>query len=251
MDEARRATDRFRDLRDDWVRQHGNQIDPHQQLHWASIALLARTLVDAGKPDQAASVMTDWWKETSAIRERGLKSISEAVQWHDDLVLAMTLRPALRQSIESLAQAMPLDRHSLQRPQWLPIMASLAIGAPWDIDLHGHLIQAMEENPEHTRLLELCLEHLVRWERWDHFQKTCQDKGEKIKRIELADAFLAIEAHRADNLPTAQQLHLQARSRYLALQDSEKRIRRDFAHHVERVFRPSIPTEDVAAMPSR
>jgi serine/threonine protein kinase len=251
MDEARRATDRFRDLRDDWVRQHGNQIDPHQQLHWASIALLARTLVDAGKPDQAASVMTDWWKETSAIRERGLKSISEAVQWHDDLVLAMTLRPALRQSIESLAQAMPLDRHSLQRPQWLPIMASLAIGAPWDIDLHGHLIQAMEENPEHTRLLELCLEHLVRWERWDHFQRVCRLESQNIKRIEMGDAFRAMEAHRADNLPTAQQLHLQARSRYLALQDSEKRIRRDFAHHVERVFRPSIPTEDVAAMPSR
>lgn len=249
IDEATRATHRFQELREDWMLQHGNQTDPHRELHWASMMLLARTQVDAGQSDQAAAVITDWWKKTSAIREHGLQSIPEAVQWHDDLVLAMTLRPGLRQSIESLAANVPLDQKSLKRTQWVRVMASLVVGAPWDAHLQDQLMQAMEETPDHTRLLELVLQHLVLWERWEDFQKVCREKSDKIQRIELADGFLAMEAHRAYRLPSAQQLHQQARSRYLALPESEKRMRRDFAHLVEQTFRTAMPTDDVAGMP--
>jgi len=250
IDEAKRAIHRFQDLREDWVRQHGNQTDPHREMHWTSLALLARTLIDANRSDQAASVMTEWWQETAEIRERGPKSIPEAVQWHDNLVLAMTLRPGLRQSIESLAKLMPLDRQRQQRTQWLRIMASLAIGEPWEAQLQEPLIQAIEENPKQTRLLELVLEHLVRWERWDDFQNVYRENSQKIERMELADAFLAMETHRTTSLPIASPRLQQIRSRYLALPESEKRIRRDFAHHVEKALRPAIPPEDVAGMPT-
>ncbi|MFO0065897.1 MAG: hypothetical protein ACK523_08040, partial [Pirellulaceae bacterium] len=104
--------------------------------------------------------------------------------------------------------------------------------------------------PKQTRLLELVLEHLVRWERWDDFQNVYRENSQKIERMELADAFLAMEAHRSDNLSTAEHLHQKVRSRYLALPESEKRIRRDFAHHVEKALRPAIPPEDVAGMPT-
>jgi serine/threonine protein kinase len=249
LDEARRATNRFQDLRDDWVQQHGNRNDPHELMHWASISLLARILVDTGKSDQAASVMTDWWRETSAIRERGLQSIHEAVPWHDDLVLAMTLLPDLRPSIESLATDVSLDRKSPPQPQWLRIMACLALGAPWKRHLHEPLLQALEENPEQTRLLELVLEHLVRWGRWEEFQKICHQKSDQIQNIRLADGFLALEAHRATSFQTAQRLHHQVRGRYLALPESEQRIRRDFAHHVEQILQTAGPTDNVAGMP--
>jgi serine/threonine protein kinase len=251
IEEAKRAIERFQDLRGDWVLQHGNQSDPHQELHWASIALLARTLIDDNRADQASSVMTDWWTETAKIRERGFRTVSEAVQWHDDLALAMTLRPGLRQSIESLVMNVPQDRKSQQQTQWLRIMASLAIGAPWEVHLQEQLIQAIEENPEQTRLLELVLEHLVRWERWDEFQRVCREHRDKIQKIELADGFLAMEAQRAANWPDAQRLHQQSLSRYLALPESEKRIRRDFAHRVQQIFRTAVPTEKVAGMPSQ